>query len=198
MDIKNMTVEEFIALKKSMDEAENDTTPFAIVENDQIQVVGDVSKTEVKKHDYRMQFYYRNNEANKKVIEENGIKLIKETPNYLIVEREYKDVWVSPRVHMAIHTAFLELYRFFVATNDDGELRDMTIDEIVEVMHMLDQQMIEAMCHAVATVLRIPPNEEELMVPEITVDCVAKMIRDFPEIINGVDFFTDRSSGTRA
>ena len=193
-DLKNMTVEQFIAMKNAMDEAENDNTPYAVVANDQIQVIGDVGKTEVKKHEYKIQFGYPNTEEWRKALEGADVRLLNETENYIGAERTYKNVWVSPRMHTAVQTSFVELYRFFVATNDDGELRDMDANEIVEVLRLLDQQMIDAMCHAVGSVLHIPVNEEEYILLPSAVEAIMQMIKDFPEIINGVDFFTGRSS----
>lgn len=195
MDIKNMTVEQFIEMKKKMDEAENDPTPYAITDDDNnVLVVGDVSKTETKTHDYTIIFYYPNRPAFRERLEKEGVEIIKETPNYLIFKRTYEDVWVPPRTYTAVQTSFVEVYRYFNVITENGELRDLTPDEIVEAMTLLDDEMIERMVHAVATVLRIPREEEEciysLAIPEV----MTQMIVDFPEIINSVDFFTETSS----
>lgn len=193
MDIQNMTVEQFIEMKKKMDEAENDTTPYAIVENDDISVVGDVNNTETKKHEYVIQFAFPNTDFWKQRIKRENVKILKETPNYIGVERTYKDVWVPPRVHTAVQTAFAEVYQFFNMATEDGTVRDLTNDEIVEALRVLSQTMIESMCHAVATVLRIEPEEEQCMLPTSTMTTILLMIDDFPEIVNSMDFFTDRS-----
>lgn len=195
MDIKNMTVEQFIEMKKKMDEAENDTTPYAITDEDNnVLVVGDVSKTETKTHDYTIIFYYPNRPAFRERLDKEGVDIIKETPNYLIFKRTYEDVWVPPRTYTAVQTSFVEVYRYFNVITENSELRDLTPDEIIEAMKLLDDEMIERMVHAVATVLRIPREEEEciysLAIPEV----MTQMIVDFPEIINSVDFFTETSS----
>lgn len=193
---KNITYEEFVELKKRMDEAENDTTPYAIVDDGDISVVGDVNKTEITKHDYVIQFAYPNTKAWKDRLESEGVKILKETPNYIGVERTYKDVWVAPRVYTAVQTAFAELYQFFNVVMEDGTIRDLTDEEIIQAIRMLSQDMMESMCHAVATVLRIPQQEEACMLPTMTMAAVVRMIQDFPEILNGMDFFTDKSSET--
>lgn len=196
MDISKMTVEEFIAMKKAMDEAENDDTPYAIMDtaNDELQIVGDPNKTELKKYEYKIQFAYPNTEKWEKVLDDADVKVLKKTDNYLGVERTYKDVWVPPRSYMAVQTSFAELYQFMNVVSDDGEIRDLTDDEIIVALRMLDQEMMDAMYHAVATVLRIPQEEEEFMLPTLTMAAVMAMIKDFPEIINGMDFFSDKSS----
>ena len=51
-----LSLEEFMAIKEHMDEAENDETPYAAVKDNQIHIVGDPNKTEVKKRDFVIQF----------------------------------------------------------------------------------------------------------------------------------------------
>ena len=198
MDIKDMTVEEFIAMKEKMDEAENDTTPYITTDEDEgLQVVGDPNKTEVTKYQYEIQFAYPKTDAVRKRLREmQNCNITKETDNYIVCTRTFKDVWVPPRIYPQVQTAFAELYQFFNAITDDGGLRDLTDDEIVEVLRMLGQDMIEAMCHAVATIIRIPEQEEQCMISLSVMPVIMRMIDDFPEIINGMDFFTDGSSET--
>lgn len=195
MDIKDMTVEQFIEMKKKMDNAENDTTPFAILDDDdEINIVGDVSKTETKKHDYTLIMYYPNRDEFRKKLDDEGVTIEKETPNYLVFRRTYQDVWVPPRIYTAVQEAFTEVYRFFNVIVDDGGVRDLTEEEVGEVLRIMGQDVMERMIHAVATILRMPQWEEEcvysLQMPMI----VMKLIDDFPEIVNGVDFFTKGSS----
>lgn len=194
MDFKDITVEEFIEMKKRMDEAENDTTPYAIVKDDEISVVGDPNNTEIEKHDYVIQLAYPNTPAWQEKLEKDGAKIFNTTANYIGVERHYNDVWVAPRVYTAVQTAFAELYQFFNVITENGEIRDLTDDEIVTAIRLLSQEMMEKMYHAVATVLRIPEEEEQFMLPMNTMSAVMMMIQDFPEIINGMDFFTEKSS----
>lgn len=197
MDINKMTVEEFFAMKQKMDEAENDTTPYAVMnsDGDELNVIGDVNKTEVKKHDYTILFYYPNTEAWKETLKNRtDLSILRYTDNYIICRRVFKDIWVPPRVYTAVQTAFVELYQFFNTVSEDGELRDLTYDEAVKALRMLDQEMIEAMVHAVATVLQIPREEEDFIYSLGLPTVVIQMVGDFPEIINGVDFFTDNLS----
>ncbi len=195
-NLKDLTVEQFIEMKKAMDEAENDTTPYAVMnsDGDELNVIGDVGKTEVVKHEYTILFYYPNSEAWKQELERREMSIIKETPNYIICRKTFKDVWIPPRVYTAVQTAFVELYQFFNTVSENGELRDLTYDEVVQAMRMLGQDMIEAMVHAVATILRIPREEEDFIYSLGLPTVVIQMIADFPEVINGVDFFTDNLS----
>lgn len=185
-----LSLEEFMAIKEHMDDAENDETPYAAVSEGQIHIVGDPNKTEQKSDDFTIQFAYPNTDEWRQQIDEEDI--FNETPNYIGVERTYKDVWVPPRVQTAVMTAFTELYAFFTIVMDNGEVRDMNIDEIKMALRELNQDMVEAMCHAVATILKISPREEEFMLTTSTAVCLIRIIDAFPEIINGMDFFSER------
>ena len=185
-------------MKKAMDEAENDTTPYAISdETDGLQVVGDPNKTELKKYEYTIYFAYPPKAPWKQRLGTMpDVEILEETPNYIKCKRTFKDVWIPPRIYTSVQTAFAEIYQFFNVITEDGSLRDLTDDEIIMALRMLSQDMIEAMCHAVATILRIPENEEQCMVSITVIPVVMQMINDFPEIINGMDFFTEKSSET--
>lgn len=195
INLKNMTVEQFQEMKAKMDAAENDTTPFAIVEDDdQLSVVGDVEKTQKVTHDYVIGFGYPNTKEWKKAITEEGLTIQGETPSYLFVKREYKDVWVPPRTFTNVQTAFIELYNFFNIVMEDGSLRDLNEEEIKEALRMLDQDLMDAMCHVVAMILGIPQREEVYMMELPTMVATVKIINDFPEIVNSSDFFSSKSS----
>lgn len=198
MDIDKLTAEDLRKIKALMDKAEEDTTPYAITdEDDGIQIVGDPNKTEIVKYQYELQFAYPKSDENRQRLSEmQNTVITKETDNYIVVKRSFKDVWVPPRIYTSVQTAFAEVYQFLNVITDDGGIRDLTEDEMIEALRMLDQDMIEAMCHAVATILRIPQQEEPCMIAITVMPVIMKMIEDFPEIINGMDFFTDGSSET--
>lgn len=191
-----ITKEEFWAMKAKMDEAENDDTPYAVTTDDGISVVGDVNKTEITKHDYTVLFYYPNSDSWKSQLKKRDISIVKYTPNYIICKKTYKDVWIPPRVYTAVQATFVELYRFFHMITEGGELRELSEQETIIALRMLGQDMIETMVHAVATILRIPPEEEDFIYAIGLPALVIQMIDDFPEVVNGVDFFTDKSSET--
>lgn len=192
IDISNLTYEQFQAIKDKMDAAEEDTTPYAVVKDEQVHVLGDPNKTELKKFEYTIEFAYPNRPHWLKQIDENEI--FAKTDQYIGVRRTYKDVWVSPRVQTTVQAAFIELYQFFNFVSEDGELRDLTVDELKMALRSLNQEMVEAMCHAVASVLGIGYQEEQFMLTISTAVTTVKMCSDFPELINGMDFFIDNSS----
>ena len=186
MDTTNITREEFEELKRKFDEAESDDTPFAVVANDEIGIVGDPDKTEMKKGEYTVKFGFPNTEEWKAQIDPKDI--FKETENYIGVERTFKDVFISPRRHSAVLAAFTELYAFFNYITDDGEVRDLTEEEIPHALVILDNN-IDAVFKAVGSILGLDEAVYECMIPVSASTTLVKMVADFPEIINETDFF---------
>lgn len=186
METTNITREQFEELKRKFDEAESDDTPFAVVANDEVGIVGDPDKTEMKKGEYTVKFGFPNTEEWKSKIDPKDI--FKETENYIGVERTFKDVFISPRRHSAVLAAFTELYAFFNYIEDDGEVRDLTDDEIPQALMILDSN-IDAVFKAVGAILGLDEAVSDCMIPVSASTTLIKMCIDFPEIINETDFF---------
>lgn len=182
-----ITYEQFMEMKRRFDEAENDDTPYAVVdEADNLKVIGDVNKTELKKYDYTVQFGYRNTPENKEALQ--GEKIIGETPNYIGVERKYHDAWIPPRKFTEVQATMIQLYKFFNIVTPDGGLRDLTADEALAALHTMNGDMIDAMCAVVGTVLNIPKKDWECMLLLSAIMACMQMAEDFPEVVNGADF----------
>lgn len=180
------TKEEFEEIKRTMDKTEEDNTPFAIVTENEVGVMGDPNMTEPKKGEYTIKFGFPNTEEWKKVIEPNEI--FKETENYIGVEKTFKNVFISPRKHPTVLAAFTELYAFFNYISEDGEVRDLTEEEIPMALQMLDEN-IDAVYRAVGAVLGLDPDVSDWMLQTSASYALLQMIHDFPEIINETDFF---------
>lgn len=185
---ENMTItkEDFEEIKRRLDEAENDDTPYAIVANEEIGIVGDADKTEMKKGEYTIRFGFPNTEEWRKRI--NPDEIFKETENYIGVIKTFKDVFVSPRRHSIVLSAFTELYAFFNFIMDDGEVRDLTEEELPMALKVLDENA-DSVYRAVAAIIGIDEDVAEWMLETDATTALLKMIQDFPEIVNETDFF---------
>lgn len=190
-----ITYEQFLEMKRRFDAAENDTTPFAVVDDEEIKVVGDVNNTEIKKADYVIQFGYPNRPEFKEAIKDE--KIIGETENYIGVERTYKDAWISPRRFTDIQATLVQLYKFFNVVTEDGTVRDLTPDETLLALREMNGEMVDAMCSVVGSVLGIPKEEEEYILLPSAIMASMKIAEDFPEVVNGVNFSTLNSSVMR-
>lgn len=191
-----LSFEEYKKMKEAMDNAENSDRPYAVVEDDQIHVVGDVNDTEKITHDYTIQFAYPNNESWREYA--SKWKKIGESKNYYGVEKEFKDIFIPPMIQTQALSTFAELYSFFYKVTEDGSVKALTLDEARVALRDLNQEMTEAMCHAVASILGIEREEEKFMLPfPSVIRTFIRMCDDFPELINGVDFFTEQLPGEK-
>lgn len=186
METENITREQFEELKRRFDEAENDNTPYTIVTDNEIGIVGDPDLTQMKKGEYTIKFGFPNTKEWRDKISEDEIW--KETENYIGVEKTFKNVFISPRRHSTVLSAFTELYAFFNYITDDGEVRELTEDEVPMALQILDEN-IEAVYKAVGAVIGLDTDMIDYMIPLSASVALLQMVNDFPEIINETDFF---------
>lgn len=178
-----ITLEEFKAMQKGVAEAKNDETPYLAVIDDELHVVGDVNKTEHKRFSYTVRFAFPNEDKYR------NEKVIKETPNYLICEREYNNVFIPARRHPTVLNAFVRVESFIMAITDDGDVRDVTEEEAKMLLQMLDDEIVDAVSDAVGKVLGLTPFEAQCIVATSAVQVITQMQADIPEVINEADLF---------
>ena len=93
-----------------------------------------------------------------------------------------------------MQATLVQLYKFFNIVTEAGEFRDLTPDEMLVALKTMNAEMVDAMCDVVCTVLRIPFEWADYIMPTSAVNAIAQMAEDFPEVINGMDFTTGRLS----
>lgn len=201
MDGKTMmTLEQFLELQKSMKEAQNDDTPYlAVTDDEELHVIGDPNKTEARTADYTVYFLFPDTKAYRdrsqavgdvETNEIDGAPLQAELPKgYFLVRRDYKNVLISPRNVGKVITAFAMVERFYYDITDDGEIRDLSYDELFSVFEAMNHDIGDATYEVVSAVLKIPTEEAEYMLPINVCDNAIKMVSNQPDVVNGADLF---------
>lgn len=201
MDGKTMmTFEQFLELQKSMKEAEKDDTPYlAVTNDDELHVIGDPNKTEVKTADYTVYFLFpdtkqyrdRSQAAGDVETDEiDGVPLQAELPKgYFLVRREYKNILISPRNVGKVIEAFAVVERFYYNVTDDGGIKDLSYDELYSVFNAMNNEVGDATYDVVSAVLRMPAAESEYMLPINVCDNAIKMVINQPDLVNCADLF---------
>ncbi len=175
-----ITQNDFLKLQRAREYAEQDTTPYALVAEDKIHVIGDANKTETKRHDYVMGFFFPN--EMKSGFDPKDI--LKEGANHFMVEIEYKNVSITPRNHVDAITALVELEPFFNKVLDSGEVKELAPEDVREILRYMNEEMRVALYHAVATILRVDKSIEDYMSIIDVIMVAGFIMRDFPEAIN--------------
>lgn len=184
-----MTMEQFKELKGAMDNAQTDDTPFISTTEDEIHVFGDPNKTEIKSADYTVLFAFPDNEKWRKKIKANGDKVVKTIYRYVIVERKYKDVYLSPRNVGNAITALTMIESFMNEITEDGEVKPLSYEQMLSLMNTMNNEISDSVYELVGSVLRIPYEEQEWMLPMNTTENAVKIVLNNPSAVNEADLF---------
>lgn len=197
--------QEFQKLKETMKESQSDRTPYlAVTSNDELHVIGDPNETEIVPADYTVYFLFPDNQKHREKVartgavetdEINGRKLASAVPaGQFLAKRTYKDVHITPRRVGSVVSAFVTVEQFFYDISENGEIRDLTYEESIEVFRMLNQEILDAVYDVVSAVLKIPKDEQEMILPINALEIATKMVVQNPDIVNNADLFFGSSS----
>lgn len=176
-----MTQEELLKIKGGLDEAEESTTPFAIVDDSTLTVVGDANDTAVVMSDYEINFRIPKKDADGKI-------------QYSIQTIEYKDVFITPRMDTKVIKLITKLIPYFRKPKEDGTVGEYTQDELAEIIENMEDEIFDIMYDLVACVLNVDASLVDFMMPDSVLEAVAKIIRTYPSSVNAGDTFFGSSS----
>lgn len=175
-----ITQADFMKLQNAREKAlaESDR-PYLVIADDETQVVGDANKTKQKFANYTVGFFLPKAEfpLDKKDI-------VGETESKYLVEFEYKDVTINPGNNIDVLEVLVELEPFFNKVTENGEVVDLTTDDVRDLLRHMNNEMRSALIHAVATILGVDKSIEEHMSVLDAVFVGSQIIRDFPEAID--------------
>lgn len=186
-----ITMEEFKKMQDGIKDASEDDTPYLAVMDNEMHVVGNPNKTERKAFNYTVLFAFPKQDKYR------SEQIVKETDNYLVCKREYKDVFIPARRHSAVVNAFVRVESFIMAITDDGEVKEITEDEAKSLLQLLDDEIIDAVSNAVGKVLNLTPFEANCIIASNAIEVITQMQSDIPEIVNEADLFFGLSQGNQ-
>ena len=176
--------EDMLKLSAQIKKAEEDTTPYAVVADKEIHVVGDANKIEKKYRNYSMKFRFPMDYAEMFPDEDKTI-----VGNYFTITTEYKNVTISPKGDMKVLAAMSKIIPFVKKLNDDGTIDDPTDDEIIQMCLDMPNDIEDAMYRLASTVLGIPRELEDFMLATDVFAFASDFVNDFPEVWNETDGF---------
>ena len=180
-------------LKQAIEEAKNDDTPYIGIKDDELHVLGNPDKTEIKAADYVVSFAFPNTEEWKARAEQNGDEIGKTTADgrYFLCNRKFKNVYLSPRRMGAVVSTLAQIESFLYKITENGEIKELNYEEMQSLLQVMNGELSDATYELVATVLRIPYEEMEWMLPLNTVENAVKIAKNNPSAINEADLFFD-------
>lgn len=174
------TEEKIIQLKEAREKAMEDTTPFPVMKDGDLAVVGDANKTEVKKHDFVLRFI---------IPDENG--------EYKPVDIKYEDVWVKPRHSVTVQRLMTALQPLFYKVQENGKISEMSSDEMLEVVRLYEQNVIDQIYRLVAVVLGVNDELVDFIEPASVIKAFNKIMLLFPDMVKASDGFFGLSSSKK-
>lgn len=186
-----LKMEELDNLKSAIQEARKDDTPYIGIKDDEIHILGDPNKTEIQAADYVVRFAFPNTEEWKARSMSMGDEIGGTTDDgrYFFATRRFKDVYLSPRRMGAVVTTIAQVESFLYKILDNGEIKEMSYDEMVAMMTVMNGELSDATYELVATVLRIPYEEMEWMLPLNTIMNAVQIAKNNPAAVNEADLF---------
>lgn len=188
-----VNIDQLGELKAAIEEAREDDTPYIGIKDDELHVLGNPNKTEIKPADYVVRFAFPNTSEWRARAEANGDEIGKTTEDgsYFFVDRPYKNVYLSPRRMGAVVSTLAQIESFIYQITDNGEIKDLSREEMMGLAQVMNGELSDATYDVVATVLRIPYDEMEWMLPLNAMENAVKIARNNPSAVNEADLFFD-------
>lgn len=154
-----MTFEEVLKLKKGFDEAETEE-PFLYADKDDLKVVGDPNKTELKKYTYKLTF---------------------ETDEGK-VEKVYENIHVAPRKRIKVTRLFTKMLPYFRKAKEDGTVSENTNEEVAMLFLGMDDEIYDICYDLAEEVLGVPAELKDFIDPISAIAFGTKLIMDNPAV----------------
>lgn len=188
-----VSIDQLDELKGAIKEAEKDDTPYIGIKDDELHVLGNPNKTEVRAADYMVCFAFPNTEEWRARAEQNGDTIGKTTEDgrYFLCKRLYKNVYLTPRRIGAVVSTLAQIESFLFKITENGEIKELSYEEMQSLLQVMNGELSDATYELVATVLRIPYEEMEWMLPMNTIENAVKIAVNNPSAVNEADLFFD-------
>lgn len=186
-----ISIDQLGELKGAVEKAREDDTPYIGIKDDELHILGNPNKTEIQAADYVVHFAFPNTDEWRTRAEANGDEIGKTTEDgrYFLSKRTYKNVYLTPRRMGAVVSALAQIESFLYKIMDNGEIKELSYDEMVSLLTVMNGELSDATYEVVATVLRIPYDEMEWMLPANTMENAVKIARNNPSAVNEADLF---------
>ena len=186
-----ISVDQLGELKGAIEKAREDDTPYIGIKDDELHILGDPNKTEIQAADYVVHFAFPNTEEWRARAENKGDEIgnVTKDGRYFLSTRKFNNVYLSPRRMGAVVSALAQIESFLYKITDNGEVKELNYEEAVATMQVMNGELSDATYDLVATVLRIPYDEEEWMLPMNTIENAVKIAKNNPSAVNEADLF---------
>lgn len=164
-------------MREGINNAPESSVPFPVVKDDKLSVIGDANETQINKHNFKITFRLP-----------EGVSDGEKTDGGVLKEVEYKDVFITPRQSGKVVSSLCRMMPFFRKIIDNG-VEEYTSEEIAGILAEFGDDFVDNMYDLVAKVLKIDDALIDYMTPGSVVTATAKILTDYPEIVNETEAF---------
>ncbi|MBL1227991.1 hypothetical protein IW492_01945 [Enterococcus sp. BWB1-3] len=183
MEEKGMKAADFLAISDKLKKTNEDDTPFAIVKDQEVSVIGDANKTEIKQANYSVRFRVP------KTFFEEAPEGAKEVGSFYVFNVDFEGVTITPRSDLKIVDAIMKIIPFFNKLRENGEVEAFDKEELLSIFVNAGDDVHLAIYNLVATFLGIDDQLGEYMLPFSVIENLNKIMDSHPEVFNEADVF---------
>lgn len=174
----SMTEEQYLGIKAALDKAEETVIPFPVVNDDELAVVGDANKTELRRFEYEITF-------EKPLYDSEG----KLTGDFDIQTKKYENVFVKPRMNGRIVKLLASMLPYFYKVDENGNQVEYTQLEMIQIFGRLEESILDRMYELVAAILDVPIGDIDYMTSGSVLNTIMKFIEDNPNTAREAQLF---------
>lgn len=168
-----------LKIRDAMKKAEESETPFPILKDGELAVVGDVNDLGPHKHDYTVAFRFPKSAGTEG----------KEVGDYVITEVEFKDKFISGKSDFAVMRELVTLIPYFKNLNEDGTVTDRTEEELAQVVKELNDGIVDSIYRTIGAVLGIDNDMLERIPAHSAIQTITEIISNNSSAFNEADIF---------
>lgn len=174
-----------VEIKEALKEAEQDDTPFPVVTDDGVKVVGDANKIDKKIRNYSVRFRFPDDMFNNL----NEKDIVKRVGRFVFVKLDFDNVTVAPNRDTKLMMAIVDVLPLFKKLDDSGNVSDMSVEDFAELFREVPQYAIDGMYTIVSAFLQVDDSIKDYMLMQDVIGTIKQLIKDFPETFNEADAF---------
>lgn len=171
-----------LAVNDALNAAEEDDTPYPVVADGKINVIGDPNKTEIPKCSTRISFRFPKGMIKPEAADASG-------ETWDVKRMEFKDVEIPPRRDLQVLNAAVQVLPYFRKVIEDGTVEKMSSEEIMAIAATMGDEAIDSMYMLVLRVLDIDDDLAAFITPVSALRATVDILKAFPNIANEADGF---------